>query len=100
MKKPILLLALATCTLSGFAASDNNTVTLANAKMQQVAGNSSHLPKAVNPHQGQGLFSKRDGTCIHRTVYDNGYTFVTIDAKGTLMAQKNDVVEDIQVPCP
>ena len=43
---------------------------------------------------------KRDGTCIFRTVYDDGYTHVTIDAKGTLFAQKNDVVEDVEVPCP
>ena len=62
--------------------------------------NEINLIRKSNPKQGEGLFMKRDGTCIFRTVYDDGYTHVTIDAKGTLFAQKNDVVEDVEVPCP
>lgn len=47
-----------------------------------------------------GLFSLPDGSCIQRTVFDHGYTNVTINAQGILAAMKNDVVEDVAVNCP
>ncbi|UUZ66335.1 hypothetical protein LP417_35585 (plasmid) [Polaromonas sp. P1-6] len=47
-----------------------------------------------------GVFLRQDGTCIQRIVHDHGYTYVTIDAKGTLSPMKNDIVEDVAVACP
>lgn len=64
------------------------------------------IPEVGNPSMTayddsrNGLFSLPDGSCIQRTVFDHGYTNVTINAQGTLAAMKNDVVEDVAVNCP
>lgn len=101
MKYQLALAALLLTSLNAQADDEENTVTLASHQHTDVPRpHESHFRQAHYPRQGQGLYSRPDGTCIIRTVYDNGHTHVTIDAKGTLLAQKNDVVEDVQVPCP
>lgn len=64
--------------------------------------NDGHGPINMTAYQDarNGVFSLDNGTCIKRTVYDNGYTYVTIDAQGTLAPIKNDVVENVAIACP
>lgn len=47
-----------------------------------------------------GTYSLPDGSCVRLTVFDQGYTHVTIDAKGTLHPMKNNIIETVSVDCP
>jgi len=63
------------------------------------------IEKDPVPHSGSAaesdeILTHRDGYCIRRVIYDNGFTRVTIDALGTLQPMKNNIVEDVEVPCP
>ncbi|WP_041377525.1 hypothetical protein [Polaromonas naphthalenivorans] len=100
MKYQFIFAALLLSSLTAQAGDEENSVILVSEQESGPQPHESHFRKAFNPRQGEGLYTRPDGTCIFRTVFDNGYTHVTIDGKGTLFAQKNDVVEDVQVPCP
>jgi hypothetical protein len=47
-----------------------------------------------------GIYTIPDGSCVRLTVIDQGYTYVTIDAKGTLHPMKNNIIETVSVDCP
>lgn len=47
-----------------------------------------------------GIYTISDGSCVRLTVFDQGHTHVTIDAKGTLHPMKNNLIETVSVDCP